>query len=54
MASDNAKRNKGSKETEKGLQDSNSTAVTDPGDTSRDVTDIADESRASIAKAREL
>jgi hypothetical protein len=53
LTSENTKRNKGFKETEKGLQDSNSTAVTDPGDTSRDITDTADASRAVLLKAEE-
>jgi hypothetical protein len=52
MTRDNAKRNK---DTERGVQDTNSAAtasVTDLGDTSRDITDTADVSRASIAKGR--
>lgn len=55
MTRDNAKRNKDLVDTERGVQDSNSTAtasVTDLGDTSRDITDTADVSRASIAKGR--
>ena len=51
----NTKRNKDLKDTERGVQDNNSTAtasVTDLGDTSRDITDTADVSRASIAKGR--
>jgi hypothetical protein len=55
MTSDNAKGNKASKDTEKGIEDSNTTAtatVTDLGDASRDITDTADVSRASIAKGR--
>lgn len=53
MTRDNAKRNKDLVDTERGGQDSNYTAtasVTDLGDTSRDITDTADVSRASIAK----
>jgi hypothetical protein len=55
MTRDNAKRNKDLAHTERGVQDSNSAAtasVTDLGDTSRDITDTADVSRASIAKGR--
>jgi hypothetical protein len=55
MTRDNAKRNKDLAYTERGVQDSNSAAtasVTDLGDTSRDITDTADVSRASIAKGR--
>ena len=55
MTRDNAKRNKDFKDVEKGVQDNSSTAtasVTDLGDTSRDITDTADVSRASIAKGR--
>ena len=55
MTRDNAKRNKDFKDIEKGVQDNSSTAtssVTDLGDTSRDITDTADVSRASIAKGR--
>jgi len=55
MTRDNAKRNKDLAHTERGIQDSNSAAtasVTDLGDTSRDITDTADVSRASIAKGR--
>src|SRR5919108_3804429 len=55
MNRDNAKRNKDLMNTERGIQDNNSTttaSVTDLGDTSRDVTDTADVSRASIAKGR--
>jgi hypothetical protein len=55
MSSDNAKRNKASKDTEKGIEDSDTNAVasvTDLGDASRDITDTADVSRASIAKGR--
>jgi hypothetical protein len=55
MTRDNAKRNKDLAYTESGVQDSNSAAtasVTDLGDTSRDITDTADVSRASIAKGR--
>lgn len=55
MTRDNAKRNKDLVDTERGVQDSNSTAtasVTDLDDTSRDITDTADVSRASIAKGR--
>lgn len=55
MTRDNAKRNKDLAYTEKGIQDSNSAAtasVTGLGDTSRDITDTADVSRASIAKGR--
>ena len=53
MTSDNAKRNKDSKYTKTGTQDNNTAAsstVTNLGDTSRDITDTADVSRASIAK----
>jgi hypothetical protein len=55
MTRDNTKKNKDLKDTERGVQDNNSTAtasVTDLGDTSRDITDTADVSRASIAKGR--
>ncbi|HEU4822338.1 MAG TPA: hypothetical protein VFS97_02835, partial [Nitrososphaeraceae archaeon] len=55
MTRDNAKRNKDLAYNERGVQDSNSAAtasVTDLGDTSRDITDTADVSRASIAKSR--
>jgi hypothetical protein len=55
MTRDNAKRNKDLAYNERGVQDSNSAAtasVTDLGDTSRDITDTADVSRASIAKGR--
>ena len=55
MTRDNAKRNKDLVNTERGVQDRNSTttaSVTDLGDTSRDITDTADVSRASIAKGR--
>jgi hypothetical protein len=55
MTRDNAKRNKDLAYTESGVQDSNSAAtasVTDLGDTSRDITDTADVSRASIAKGK--
>ena len=57
MTSDNAKRNKASKDTEKGIEDSNTIAtasVTDLGDASRDITDTADVSRANVAKGRGL
>ncbi len=53
MTSDNAKRNKDSKYTKTGTQDNNTAApstITNLGDTSRDITDTADVSRASIAK----
>lgn len=52
MTSDNAKRNKDSKHSKTGNQDNNEvpSTVTDLGDTSRDITDTADVSRASIAK----
>ena len=53
MTSDNAKKNKDSKYTKTGTQDNNTAApstVTNLGDTSRDITDTADVSRASIAK----
>jgi hypothetical protein len=55
MTRDNAKRNKDFKDIKRGIQDNSSTAtasVTDLGDTSRDITDTADVSRASIAKGR--
>jgi hypothetical protein len=55
MTSDNAKRNKASKDTEKGIEESDTNAaasVTDLGDASRDITDTADVTRASIAKGR--
>src|ERR671915_2466218 len=52
MTSDNAKRNKDSKYSKTGNQDNNAvpSTVTNLGDTSRDITDTADVSRASIAK----
>ncbi len=52
MTSDNAKRNKDSKHSKTGNQDNNEvpSTVTNLGDTSRDITDTADVSRASIAK----
>ena len=52
MTSDNAKRNKDSKHSKTGNQDNNAvrSTVTNLGDTSRDITDTADVSRASIAK----
>ena len=52
MTSDNAKRNKDSKHSKTGNQDNNTvpSTVTNLGDTSRDITDTADVSRASIAK----
>lgn len=52
MTSDNAKRNKDSKHSKTGNQDNNAvpSTVTSLGDTSRDITDTADVSRASIAK----
>jgi hypothetical protein len=52
MTSDNARRNKDSKHSQTGNQDNNAvpSAVTNLGDTSRDITDTADVSRASIAK----
>ena len=53
MTSDNAKRNKDSKYTKTGTKDNNTAApstVTNLGDASRDITDTADVSRASIAK----
>ena len=57
MNRDNAKRNKDLMNSERGIEDNNSSttaaaSVTDLGDTSRDVTDTADVSRASIAKGR--
>jgi hypothetical protein len=56
MNRDNAKRNKDLMNTERGIEDNNSStataSVTDLGDTSRDVTNTADVSRASIAKGR--
>ena len=55
MTSDNAKRNKDSKDIEKGIEDSDINAVasvTDLGDASRDITDTAEVSRSSIAKGR--
>jgi hypothetical protein len=56
MNRDNAKRNKDLMNTKRGIEDNNSStataSVTDLGDTSRDVTDTADVSRASIAKGR--
>ena len=57
ITSDNAKRYKDSRDTEKGIEDSNSAAgfsVTDLGDASRNITHTADVSRSSIAKAEEL
>lgn len=52
MTSDNAKRDKDSKHSKSDNQDNNAvpSTVTSPGDTSRDITDTADVSRASIAK----
>jgi hypothetical protein len=52
MISDNAKRNKDSKHSKTENQDNNGvpSTVTSLGDTSRDITDTADVSRASIAK----
>jgi hypothetical protein len=52
MTSDNAKRNKDSKHSKTDNQDNNAvpSTVTSLGDTSRDITDTADVSRASIAK----
>lgn len=52
MTSDNAKRNKDSKHSKTGNQDNNAvpSTVSNLGDTSRDITDTADVSRASIAK----
>jgi hypothetical protein len=52
MTSDNAKRNKDSKHSKTENQDNNGvpSTVTSLGDTSRDITDTADVSRASIAK----
>src|ERR671911_1497118 len=52
MTSDNAKRNKDSKHSKPGNQDNNAvpSTVTNLGDTSRDITDTADVSRASITK----
>src|ERR687891_460247 len=52
MTSDNAKRNKDSKRSKTVNQDKNAvrSTVTNIGDTSRDITDTADVSRASIAK----
>ena len=52
MTSDNAKRNKDSKHFKTGNQDNNAvpSTVTNLGDTSRDISDTADVSRASIAK----
>ena len=53
MTSDNASRNKDSKYTKTGTQDNDTAApstVTNLGDASRDITDTADVSRASIAK----
>jgi hypothetical protein len=50
-----SKRNKDSKDTEKGIEDSDINAaasVTDLGDSSRDISDTADVSRVSIAKGR--
>jgi hypothetical protein len=50
-----SKRNKDSKDTEKGIEDSDTNAaasVTDLGDASRDISDTADVSRVSIAKGR--
>jgi hypothetical protein len=55
MTSDNPRRNKDSKDIEKGIEDSDINAVasvTDLGDASRDITDTADVSRSSIAKGR--
>jgi hypothetical protein len=55
MTSNNAKRNKDSKYTKTGTKDNNTAApstVTNLGDASRDITDTADVSRASIAKGR--
>lgn len=52
MTSDNATRNKDSKHSKTGNQNNNAvpSTVTNLGDTSRDITDTADVSRASIAK----
>jgi hypothetical protein len=52
MTSNNAKRNKDSKHSKTDNQDNNAvpSTVTSLGDTSRDITDTADVSRASIAK----
>lgn len=52
MTSDNAKRDKDSKHSKSDNQDNNAvpSTVTSLGDTSRDITDTADVSRASIAK----
>ena len=52
MTSDNARRNKDSKHSQTGNQDNNAvpSTVTNVGDTSRDITNTADVSRASIAK----
>ncbi|HET9356991.1 MAG TPA: hypothetical protein VFN98_02760 [Nitrososphaeraceae archaeon] len=52
MTSDNAKRDKDSKHSKTDNQDNNAvpSTVTSLGDTSRDITDTADVSRASIAK----
>jgi hypothetical protein len=55
MTDDNAKRNKDSKDIKKGIEDNNTadpSTVTNHGNTSRDITDTADISRASIAKGR--
>ena len=52
MTSDNAKRDKDSKHSKSDNRDNNAvpSTVTSLGDTSRDITDTADVSRASIAK----
>jgi hypothetical protein len=52
MNTNNSKRNKDSKSSEKDIQEASNGSVTNVGDTSRDITDTADVARASIAKGR--